>query len=515
VQVTSTSASDGRVMGLAFSDRPWFGVQFHPESVGTEAGKTLLANFLDLAAPRRDRPAPAARISPSGETRAAASPKAPIPFREIPWRDPADAFAAFFPEDAGTFWMDGHRHPDAPDSGWPVTVMGKAEALFEFPDWASFRAWHAGLGLEAGRSAPWPGYRGGPVGHLAYELYHDTLEIPAGRNDRGPEPLSRWMLPEGYLVFDAAARKVFAAWEGDAPPPWLEAIVNRWDEPPRALQGALPAFDAWASALSEEAYTERVRLLQDAIARGETYEACLTHAFSVRAAADARAVFLRLRQRNPAPYAAWLAFPDVRVLSVSPELFLEGSASGALRSRPIKGTRPRGADAASDRALRENLGASEKDRAENRMIVDLTRHDFSRVCRPGSVEVPRFLDVEAHPAVFQMVSEVRGILEPERSPLDAVEACFPGGSMTGAPKERTVEILSALEAAPRGIYSGALGWFTHGGAFTLSMVIRALENRGDQWRIGCGGAVLADSDPAAEWREALLKARSVIDATGP
>ena len=148
------------------------------------------------------------------------------------------------------------------------------------------------------------------------------------------------------------------------------------------------------------------------------------------------------------------------------------------------------------------------------MITDLTRHDFSRVCAFGSVETGPLLEVETHPALFQLVSEVRGRLEKGLSPLDAVTSCFPGGSMTGAPKERTLELLAATEAGPRGAYSGALGYFTGGGAFRLSMVIRTLENRGENWRVGCGGAILIDSDPADEWDEAELKARSVIGAVG-
>jgi para-aminobenzoate synthetase len=515
VQVTAVSVEDGRIMGLAFLDRPWHGVQFHPESIGTPSGAALLKNFLDLAAP--SRAVPAARPPGPAETRAPVPPGSPVPFRELSWRDPAEVFSGFFTEASGTFWLDGRRPPASAASGWPVTVMGKAGAFFEFRDFSSLRDWMAGLDLDGDRAAPWAGYRGGPVGHLAYELHRDTLGTKKEPELHSGEPLSRWMLPEGYLVFDQEAARAFAAWEGEAPPGWLRTILEAWNEPPvpsAVSASALPPFQEWEPLLSETEYKERVLSLQDSIARGETYEACLTHAFSARSPADARAVFRRLRERNPAPYAAWLAFPDVRILSASPELFLEISPAGVLRGRPIKGTRPRGKSAAEDAALREGLRGSVKDGAENRMIVDLTRHDFSRVCAPGSVEVPSFLEVEAHPAVFQMVSEVRGALAAGKTALDAVEACFPGGSMTGAPKERTVELLEKLEAGPRGVYSGALGWFTRGGALTLSMVIRTLENRGDRWRVGCGGAVLADSDPEAEWREAVLKARSVIDAAG-
>lgn len=546
VRVTASALDDGCVMGISFTDRPWHGVQFHPESVGTEHGKALLKNFLDDARAASspsfataETPSVAAApvfapLSGPASEPFAAREGAPIPFVELPWRDPAEVFLRHFPEASGTFWFDAPEPAASRESssgaarGWPVTVMGKAPEPHQrhaFHDWRAFQKWCDGLGLEVARPAPWPGYRGGPVGQISYELHRDTLGTPSPAAS-AREPLARWMLPEGYLVFDRAAGKVYAAWEDEAPPAWLTAVLEGWEPPARdarkvaASTPLLPPAEAWTSSLSEAAHAERVRSLQASIAAGETYEACLTHALSVEARADARAVFLRLRARNPAPYAAWLSFAEegaavspaaVRVLSASPELFLE-RADGVLRSRPIKGTRPRGADAASDEALRADLARSEKDRAENRMIVDLTRHDFARACEMGSVEVTSLLEVEAHPAVFQMVSEVRGRPRPSASPLEAVAACFPGGSMTGAPKERTVELLAALEPEPRGIYSGALGWFTRGGDFALSMVIRTLENRGDHWRVGCGGAVLADSDPAGEWREALLKARSVIDA---
>lgn len=570
VRVTARSREDDLVMGIAFTDRPWHGVQFHPESFATEYGKTLIANFIDLA--RADagvglRSGPAAGdVAPwaaatSVENTPEAARDAPrldsartggdvpggprlappetagrtIPHRLLRWREPADVFVSNFHNVTNSFWMRG--------GAWGAEVMGRAAEAHVFRDWNAWRAWVDALPLAEGRAAPWEGYRGGPVGHLPYEGYRGTLSAsgvggvagiggraaPVEESDRagggnaaGEEPF-RWLLPAGWLAFDQATRTVHAAWEGEAPPEWLEDVIARWDEAPPPLPSAeLPPFARWAPSLDEHAYRARVVALQDAIARGETYEACLTHAFTVTGDGDGSGsaphpdpltVFLRLCARNPASYAAYLAFEDVNILSASPELFLE-ARDGIVRSFPIKGTRRRGRDAESDDALREDLAGSVKDAAENRMIVDLTRHDLARVCEPGSVDVPVFLRVEALPAVFQLVSEVQGRLKPGATATDAIGACFPGGSMTGAPKERTVGILSALEAAPRGIYSGALGYLTYGHAFRLSMVIRTLENRGAEWRVGCGGAVLADSDPSGEWREAMLKARSVIDAAG-
>lgn len=503
-------SEDGVVMGIRFADRPWFGVQFHPESFGTEHGRAILANFLARAGLK-----PSASGNPAGPAAASAFPETPgetlpdLPCLELPWRDPAAVTGRVFDGTGPAAWLDG--------PGWDASILAKAGAVHVFHDWNSCAAW-----LEAQETAlrparaPWKGYRGGPVGQLSYELHRDTLDVPA----RAPvdEPLARFLLPEGWLAFDAGTRRVFAAWEpGGAMPAWLRALVDAWETltAPATLPSdaaPLPGFASWHPLLDASAYVERVRTLQDAIARGDSYEACLTHAYAVEApGADAGAVYRRLRARNPAPYAARIDFGDARMLCASPELFLEADGGG-LRGRPIKGTRRRGATPGADAALRADLSGSEKDAAENRMIVDLTRHDFARVCVPGSVTVPAFLQVETHPAVFQLVSEVRGRLAPDATLAKAIASCFPGGSMTGAPKERTVELLTRLEREPRGMYSGALGYLSRGGALRLAMVIRTLEQRGARWRVGCGGAVLADSDPVAEWQEAELKARSVIDA---
>ncbi|HAO99765.1 MAG TPA: hypothetical protein DCQ83_06945 [Fibrobacteres bacterium] len=498
IQPVAWAIEDSQLMGFQFTDRPWFGVQFHPESIGTEHGKDLLVNFLEIA--QHGRVQKAKIDVPS--MRSSNDEKDPV-YHELPWRDPESVFMSFLAGVEPAFWIDGEHavHISGGDKkGWSTTCMGRAESEVEFRDGKSFQAWYDGLNLRDRSDAPWRGYRGGPIGHFEY-----------GQNVSG----SRWMVPEGYLVFDIERRKVFATWEKATPPIWLQAIIDQWEttsSTSTVSKSSLPSFSEWKPLLESGQYAKKVEQLQEAIASGDTYEACLTHAFSVESNADSLAIFLRLRKKNPAPYSAYLAFPGFHLLSASPELFLELSRDGVLRSRPIKGTRSRGATHEQDDSAKKNLADSAKERAENLMIVDLTRHDFCRVSELSSVEVPSLMEVESHPAVFQLVSEVRGKLEATCHPFDAIRSCFPGGSMTGAPKERTMELLTAVEVEPRGAFSGALGYFTDSGAFNLSMVIRTLENRGNHWRIGCGGAVLADSNPEAEWREAVIKARSVIDA---
>ena len=239
---------------------------------------------------------------------------------------------------------------------------------------------------------------------------------------------------------------------------------------------------------------------------------CLTNEITCDAQPDPLALYRIMRRTNPAPFGAFLRWPDGAVLSGSPERFLAVGASGAVEAKPIKGTIGRASDPEADRALAERLRASGKDQAENVMIVDLLRNDLSRVCVPGSVRVPTLLDVETFATVHQLVSTVTGQLAPGRTVLDLLRAAFPGGSMTGAPKHRTVQLIDRLEGRARGVYAGALGWIGDDGAADLSIVIRTIVAVGGRLSIGVGGGIVADSTPEGEFDEMLLKARAPIRA---
>ena len=262
-------------------------------------------------------------------------------------------------------------------------------------------------------------------------------------------------------------------------------------------------------------YAEMVRRCQAAIRDGEAYQLCLTTQASVTSAdgtpLDTVAIYRRLRRSSPAHYGALLRIGHTTLLSASPETFLRID-NGIVQTRPIKGTRPRHADPQRDAALATELAANDKEQAENLMIVDLMRNDLARVCELGTVTVTGLLDIESYAHVHQLVSTVEGRLRAGLDALDAVAACLPAGSMTGAPKRRAIELLAEFEADPRGIYSGAFGYLGADGSADLAMVIRSIVIEGAHATIGAGGGVTALSEPSAEVAEMRLKAEALVRA---
>lgn len=279
----------------------------------------------------------------------------------------------------------------------------------------------------------------------------------------------------------------------------------------RDVQSILDGAGLRAS-VARDGYIRRVERAKKHITRGDSFEICLTAMLEASFPHDAWELYRELRRANPAPFAAWLDLPEGAIVSSSPERFVRLDANRIAESRPIKGTRPRGLNAEDDERIARELSSSVKDRAENAMIVDLVRNDLGKVCRYGSVEAPHLYAVERYSTVHQLVSTVRGELAKGRDAVDLLSACFPPGSMTGAPKIETMTILEALEPVERGVYSGALGFIDASGTMDASVVIRSAVVAGGKVSIGVGGAIVADSDPAAEHAEALLKAKAVADA---
>ncbi len=412
----------------------------------------------------------------------------------------------------------GTEHPATARFGQP---------FFRWLDSAWGRASVDGAGAPEGLEC---GFALGWLGYLGYELKREC-----GGND-----VDSGGLPEAQLVFASRAvvldHTLGEVWllALDAPDAaaWLdaaEATVTATAQGHPEVPDSAPAEPApsFAARDSGEAYRAKVRAAKAEIAEGNTYEVCLTTTLEAfvpssggRPGVDPWAVYLALRRRSPAPFAAFARLGPLAVASSSPERFLGLAADGALRAEPIKGTRRRYPDAgpAEDAQVRAELAANPKDRAENLMIVDLLRNDLSHFAVPGSVAVSRLFAVESYATVHQLVSTIDAQLRPGASRAEAIAAAFPPGSMTGAPKISTMDILDRLETGPRGVYSGAIGYFSRTGAADLSVVIRTLVAEesagGTRLTLGVGGAVVADSDPDEEYDEVRAKAFGVLSTLG-
>jgi len=384
-----------------------------------------------------------------------------------------------------------------------------------------------------------PPFQGGAAGFLGYELGGSFERVPRAR-ESGPEipdacigiydwtvawdhvERKAWIISTG-MPDVGSARERRAAERMRFVQAALQDSVNPRDRISRASSPAGPSTfpvpdgpDWLRSTFTRPAYQAAVARVVEYILAGDVFQVNLSQRFDAPLPADPFIFYRRLREQTPAPFAALLVFDDYVIASASPERFLQyDPVTRQVETRPIKGTRPRSADPAEDLRLRTELEQSEKDRAENVMIVDLLRNDLSRVCEPGSVEVPSLLAVESHPTVHHLVSTVTGRLSAGRTWVDLVRASFPGGSITGAPKIRAMEIIAELEPTARGPYTGAIGYWSLTGAMDTSIAIRTSVLSGEKAYFHAGGGVVADSNPAAEYQETLDKARAIIAALSP
>jgi para-aminobenzoate synthetase component 1 len=370
-----------------------------------------------------------------------------------------------------------------------------------------------------------PPFIGGAVGYFGYDLRYHVERLPRWTRDDLGLPDCFLAFYDAVLAYDHASHRLFACCADPGSTRQLAERVSRLTPPPappRSGEGGRegpgtrsPAADTSSlrGNFTRSAYLRAVRRVLDYIAAGDIYQVNLSQRFSTAYAGEPFALYERLRRQSPAPFAAYLDLGEVAILSASPERFLR-IAGREVRTRPIKGTRPRGATPAEDERLAAELLASAKDRAELVMIVDLERNDLGRVCEYGSVRVPELVRLETHPTVFHLVATVTGRLRPDVSPVDCLRACFPGGSITGAPKIRAMEIIEELEPTGRGPYTGAIGYLGWDGSCDLNIAIRTLTLAGGEAHFQVGGGIVADSDPDAEYEETLHKGRALMRALG-
>jgi para-aminobenzoate synthetase len=522
---------EGVPMALEHRTRPQWGVQFHPESIATDHGRRLLENFRDLTSPSSLTAVDFVRHSHTKSTRSTGVGLKVRRLNALP--DPEATFVSLFGASDHAFWLDSSRPGERArfslmgDASGPLAEIvtydvGAEESIFDYLARRTKELRPSDLS-----DLPFE-FDCGFVGYLGYELKADCGHSSPHESEL---PDACFLLADRVVAFDHEENvthllSLHEQGDEETAEAWCDATADRLNAlrageesggGPTKQVGPPPDSSPCTLALARtrEQYLDDVGASLDHLLEGDSYEICLTNQLSVETDADPLDLYRHLRRANPAPFAAYLKFGDLAVLSSSPERFLRVSRDGEAEARPIKGTSRRGATPKEDAALAAALAADEKNRAENLMIVDLLRNDLGRVCEVGSVEVPQMMEVETYETVHQLVSAVRGHLRAGATAPDAVRACFPPGSMTGAPKLRATEILDRLEGAARGVYSGAIGWFGLGGAADLAVAIRTIVLADGRATIGAGGAVVLQSDPGREYEEMLLKAAAPLRAIDP
>lgn len=509
LEVTATTAG-GVVMAVAHRELPQFGVQFHPESVLTAEGERIVANFLRVAGiGLRGSPEPDA----PGRPDRAAGPADLVAYPT--WMEPERVARHLLRGRRRAFWLDsaerrawtgrhsvlGYLSDDEPS----VVVGGPEHSApgVQPVERASFLRHLARLADEAPRTPGGPPAVGAWIGVAGYE----TQEVIA--SDATGTPADGFFMRAGrVVVFDHDAQTV--SYRADTAETTAE--LRRALDAAARVPGADDAADG--GVLAPESYAPWTRYavaydrLDEALHAGDTYEAVLTFPLEFTLTGDPLDHYLALRRRSLAPYAAYLRHDDEIVLSASPERMLSVAADRTAEVRPIKGTLPRSADPQQDAIARWTLATEDKFRRENLMITDLIRNDLGKVSEPGSIAVTQLMDVETYRGVHQLVSAIQGTLREGLSPVACLRAVFPAGSMTGAPKRRTMELIREVEPGERGLYAGALGWFD-GSAAEFSVVIRTLHGSRGRFRLHVGGGIIIGSTPEAEFDEAMDKARSV------
>ena len=409
------------------------------------------------------------------------------------WTSLSDTFVSFFGHLPGAFWLDREHHPTARYSvigaGVPAKEFRPSMAVEALDVPFSFRPGYIGV-IHYGSSAK---------NLNEYELLSVDRAFVYDHDSKAMYFIGEFETREAFDDWHRAALLRLALVGGECSSYELSK--------PAATSALLAAVDSRAD------YLAKIRRVKDHIAAGDVYQLCLTTKLRGEFTGDPLSFFLRLRREHPAPYASFIRLPGSTYASISPELFISAHGSRIVSS-PIKGTRSRSEDLERDQELMNQLGSDLKERAENLMIVDLIRNDMSVACDPESIQVENLLAIRSYSTVHQLVSDVSGELSEGNTSLDALAALFPGGSMTGAPKIRAMELIEKLEVEKRAGYSGAIGWIAQSGDMELGMVIRTAIFEDDKVSIGIGGGITSDSAPEAEHEEIQLKATALASTLG-
>ncbi|MEY4018763.1 MAG: hypothetical protein RLZZ590_63 [Actinomycetota bacterium] len=408
------------------------------------------------------------------------------------WVSAPDIFTLLHSKDEHAFWLDREHHPTQ-----RYSVIGASSGTSDLENLGQVRQILVPVENQLDLPFAW---RPGVAGVLSYEGKPHFLAV-----DRAI--VLDHDLQHLYFVGLFESQEQFRHWHQAA---LLRLGLSGGQVASYRQLNGQGSVDEVSLRHDSVAYLAMIERAVEHIAAGDVYQLCLTNQISMRHNLDPLNIFLKLREQNPAPYASYFRFADLSLVSSSPEQFISVNSKGALSTRPIKGTRPRADNPTKDSEIAAELEANEKERAENLMIVDLMRNDFGRVARPGSIGVPELFQVETYATVHQLVSTVTAQLAEGNDAADALKACFPGGSMTGAPKIRAMELINELEVGERGLYSGVAGFIGVDGSAEFGMIIRSIVFEGENATIGVGGGITFDSDPVAELEETKLKASALL-----
>ncbi|MCP4141639.1 MAG: aminodeoxychorismate synthase [Chloroflexi bacterium] len=545
-------ADDEVIMALRHRERPLFGVQFHPESVSTEYGKKLIENFAEFTANfRADVPKREASLK-SGALRSLslvpsrkndeinpAKKKFSIRSRKLnQLYNPEQVFYHLYKDEEFSFWLDSSRvEKSLSRFSFMGASVGELGAVVQYRaqrkkldiikngkkverEGSIFDYLDAELSKRKVSSPELPfDFNTGFVGYLGYEL---KAELGASEKYQTDLPDANFIFADRIIAFDHAENatylvQLFLDESADVAESWFNRVEKELEKLP-ALPPLMSLYEKASAPLkfqlhrSHADYVKDIQQCKAYLREGESYEICLTTQISTDAYLESLALYRHLRHSNPAPYAAYFRFGEYAILSSSPERFLRVDRERWAEAKPIKGTAKRGLTKEEDERLCEELRTSEKNRAENLMIVDLLRNDLGLVCEIGSVHVPKLMQIESYSTVHQMVTTIRGHLRDDMNVIDCIKAAFPGGSMTGAPKLRTMELIDRLEKEARGIYSGTIGFLGLNGTADLNIVIRTIISTAQGMSMGAGGAVTILSDEEEEYEEMLLKSDALIKA---
>ena len=554
IEVIGTT-EDKLIMAIKHKLKPFWGVQFHPESIASEYGKRLLLNFNGLTRqyyrsnsillPYYQKQLFSNRLkqkvhvlSEDKTDKIKPKKKLKIYSKKIDtFRDSAQVFEKFYGSSTNSFWLDSSMVAkglsrfsymgdcDGKNSflvmyqldTQQITIIRNNQKEYYIGDIFDFLQEKLDQYIYESDNLPF-NFNGGFVGYLGYEL----KSLCGSQNKhKYISADAQFIFVDKMIVFDHQEEDIYLIYVGRKEQEilaikWFIDTENKLDElnitnHKKLLNNQTNNYNNYNLSRKINTYLTDIDTCFEKIREGESYEICLTNHLYLEKIQDPLKFYYQLRKINSAPYSAFFKLNKVSIACSSPERFLHLEKNGYIESKPIKGTVKRGNNQKEDEQLKNKLQCSEKEQAENLMIVDLLRNDLGKICEIGSVSVPKLMAIESYSTVHQMVSTVRGKIKPGIKTVDFIKACFPGGSMTGAPKKRTMEIIDELETEARGIYSGSIGFLALNGTMDLNIVIRTAIVTPEKTSIGVGGAITILSHPDSEFAETILKAKALIE----